>query len=210
MNQPTRPTSPLLATLASFLIPGAGYLLLGQRQRALLAGGGIILLFALGMLIAGVRVISVPGYDEDGYLKYIDRLVGTNRVQSVYTTRPCIQVRSEPGSRSGPWLVTRVNHDGTIEEKEESSPPSGPSEPVILAAPLATMGDNLSFLGQMLAGPMCGIEGWASISAARHGIDKSYSRLADIGSLYTAVAGMLNLLVIVDTYVRASRKEERA
>ena len=42
------------------------------RQRAILAGGGVILLFVLGILIAGIRVITFPGY-EDGYRKYVDR-----------------------------------------------------------------------------------------------------------------------------------------
>ena len=40
-------------------------------QRAALAGGGVILLFVLGILIAGIRVISFPGY-EDGYRKYVE------------------------------------------------------------------------------------------------------------------------------------------
>ena len=40
-------------------------------------------------------------------------------------------------------------------------------------------------------------------------MDRSYGRLVDVGSLYTAVAGMLNLLVIIDTTSRAAGRESR-
>ena len=58
------PSSPLLpagVAALSWLLPGSGYLLLGQRTRGLVVGITILSLFFLGLLIAGVRVIEVPG-----------------------------------------------------------------------------------------------------------------------------------------------------
>ena len=75
----------------------------------------------------------------------------------------------------------------------------------MFTAPLAQLGDNISFLGQMLNGPLCGIAGYLSNAAARAGMPRSYSRLADIGSLYTAISGMLNLMLIVDAVWRSGR-----
>jgi hypothetical protein len=37
-------------------------------------------------------------------------------------------------------------------------------------------------------------------------VPKSHARLAEIGTLYTAVAGMLNLLAIIDSSYRASQE----
>ena len=39
------------------------------------------------------------------------------------------------------------------------------------------------------------------------GAAKAHVRVAEIGTLYTAVAGMLNLLVIIDAAHRVNRKE---
>ena len=63
------------------------------------------------------------------------------------------------------------------------------------------------YIAQILGGPMCvGFSGW-SLSAARHAVPRSHARLYEIGTLYTAVAGMLNLLTILDA---TSRKHARA
>ena len=92
MSDTNRSVSPLAATVASILVPGLGYWLIGERKRAAIAGGGIILLFAMGILIAGIRIISLPGY-EDGYKKYVEgHIDGTGRVVTVATTQPAVAV----------------------------------------------------------------------------------------------------------------------
>ncbi|HYO09758.1 MAG TPA: DUF6677 family protein [Tepidisphaeraceae bacterium] len=67
------------------------------------------------------------------------------------------------------------------------------------------------FIGQVLAGPV-GI-GAAIISdylaqSDAYGPVEAKARLAEIGTLYTAVAGMLNLLTIIDAAHRAGGEEE--
>jgi hypothetical protein len=113
-------------------VPGSGYWLIGQRGRALTTGITIIVLFILGLLIGGVRVVDVPA----GVL-----------------TSPVNAVSQKP------W-----------------------------------------FVGQILAGPITLI---ASSIGREDSYFASHSRVNEIGTLYTAVAGMLNLLAIIDAAYRA-------
>lgn len=128
------PPAPLVA-LAAWLIPGAGYWLLGQRSRGLTVGITILVLFFLGILIGGVRVVEAP---------------------------PSGQLLQRP------W-----------------------------------------FIGQALTGPVALIAAWASstLSTGRLAQVVSHARIAEIGTLYTAIAGMLNLMTIIDASSRALRRE---
>src|SRR5262245_16913314 len=65
-NRRTRLPAPLVA-LAGWLVPGAGYWIIGERARALVVLVSIVTLYVLGLLIAGVRVVEVPGYGKHGY-----------------------------------------------------------------------------------------------------------------------------------------------
>lgn len=60
------------------------------------------------------------------------------------------------------------------------------------------------FIGQVLAGPMAII----GALVAPH-VEQSHARVFEIGTLYTAVAGMLNLMTIIDASHRASRGDVR-
>ena len=67
------------------------------------------------------------------------------------------------------------------------------------------------FIGQVLNGPL----GIGAAIASDQLAQSSYknveakARLAEIGTLYTAVAGMLNLLTILDAFARAAQRERR-
>lgn len=208
MEPRTDKTSTAKVVIASILFPGLGYVFLGQHWRALLAGGGIIALFLLGIFFAGIRVVSVPGY-EDGYPKYIEaRRVGDGIAYSP-TTQPFVEIRElgpDMGNRRQ-YLVKRAVPGGVREEIVTERPLN--QQWVLLYSPLSVVGDNLWFLGQMLTGPICGVTGYISTQAAQAGVERSYGRLYDIGSLYTAVAGMLNLLVIVDCVLRATDRSRK-
>lgn len=138
MSEPSRAlTPPPLVALLGWLIPGAGYWVLGDRRRALTVGITILALFFLGVLIGGVRVIEAP--PSAG--QFMQR----------------------------PW-----------------------------------------FIGQALAGPIGLVGAWISnlLSAGRYALVIPHSRVAEIGTLYTAVAGMLNLMAIIDAAHRAMRRGE--
>jgi hypothetical protein len=72
--------------------------------------------------------------------------------------------------------------------------------------------DKPWFLGQVLTGPLGIVAAWGAARAAADPNTASivsHARIAEIGTLYTAVAGMLNLLAIIDSASRASEGEER-
>jgi hypothetical protein len=106
----------IIIALAGWLIPGAGYLLLGEKKRAVIIFIAITLTFTIGIYIASVSVID-----------YVDA--------------------------------------------------------------------KLWFIAQVLNSPLVIIIG--SISAGLN--NPVYGRTYDIGQIYTSVAGLLNLLCIVNS-----------
>lgn len=60
------------------------------------------------------------------------------------------------------------------------------------------------YIAQTLNGPMNVLATWVSLDQAQKGVRMSTARIFDIGTLYTAIAGMLNLLVMIDSAYRAS------
>lgn len=62
-------------------------------------------------------------------------------------------------------------------------------------------------IAQIMTGPVGIVAGYLSIAEASVGSD-SHARVNEIAVLYTAVAGMLNLLVIIDTAHRAGQMQE--
>jgi len=163
--------SPPVVALASWLLPGAGYLLLGQRARGVTIGLTVVLLFALGLLIGGVRALEVPGYDEHGAaIRLNDRGYKVHPDDSGYARATSIMRRSALSEvRAKPWCI-----------------PQALNGPVALAAAAWSV--------------------WASDDSG--GNDPpgalSHARVNEIGVLYTAVAGMLNLLAIIDASHRAA------
>ena len=130
---------PPIVAIVNWLLPGAGYLLLGQVARGLTIGFTIVSLFVLGILIGGIHVVDPPALSHaQGH-------------------------------------VVR-----TILEK----PP---------------------YIGQFLTGAIGLIAGWLGQSQP-----PSHSRVNDIGTLYTAIAGMLNLLATIDSAYRATLSDPPA
>jgi len=131
-SQSSSSVPPAIVAFATWVVPGSGYWLIGQRGRALTVGITIMILFILGLLIGGVRVVDVP--------------------------------------------------------------------PGVLSSPVNAVSQKPWFVGQILAGPITLIS-----SSIGKGTEYyvSHARLNEIGTLYTAVAGMLNLLAIIDAAYRA-------
>jgi hypothetical protein len=123
--------APIVA-LATWVVPGSGYWLIGQRARALTVGITILSLFVLGLVIGGTKVVDLP--------------------------------------------------------------------PGVLSSPVNAVSQKPWFVGQILAGPITLLT--ASVGRSEDYFS-SHSRVNEIGTLYTAVAGMLNLLAIIDAAYRA-------
>jgi hypothetical protein len=81
---------------------------------------------------------------------------------------------------------------------------------------MAELGDKPWYVGQILCGPIALVASAVSVHAAHPSAGlpgqetwpSSHSRSWEIGALYTAVAGMLNLLVIIDSAYRAGQVQE--
>ena len=158
------PPPPLVA-LAGWLIPGAGYVLIGQKLRGFVVGVTILLLFVGGLLIGGMRVVD------------------SAHIESVQQRQE--RERNEADARRG---VTNYQ------------PPNA----------IARTLQKPWFIGQVLAGPVAiGSNVFATRWGGEAGSPFSHARVYEIGVLYTAVAGMLNLMAIIDSAYRASNEGAR-
>lgn len=204
------PTPPVpLVIIAAWFIPGLGYWLLGQKARALTVGISIIGLFLAGLLLGGIRIIEVPMFNELG--QYNIQLVGGKPVQMSMNLpngqRRAAEIRQPDGTvapvympmggigseiRSKPWFVAQV-----------------------MTGPISLASAALSVYG---AGPKYPENSYQSdqddpIDTGRFGgfISRApvvHSRTWEIPTLYTAIAGMLNLVVILDSAHRAGKAGE--
>ncbi|CAN5482260.1 hypothetical protein BH09PLA1_BH09PLA1_01970 [soil metagenome] len=167
-----RNAPPALAAIVGWLLPGAGYFLIGDVGRGVVVGVTIIAMFLAGILLAGIRVIDVPGYDRIG-----------ERVKLLPTGRRLESTPRDPLYDVAPWALSGGGFFGEMVNKPW-------------------------YVCQILTGPVCLIASAASLSAASNGVPSSHARLYEIGTLYTAVAGLLNLLAVIDCAHRAARAQE--
>ena len=132
-NPPSRHISPALVALAGWVIPGGGYFLLGERKCAYTVGLSIILLFLMGILIGGIRIMDPPGWGEYGYM---DQLI------------------ARPGRQQSEGIVTKVEPSS---DEQENDPRSDNRDEIIgtalLHEPLMAISDKPWFVCQILCGP---------------------------------------------------------
>lgn len=211
MQKESKSQSPALVAVAGLVLPGLGYILGGERKRGIIVGLTLLLMFLGGILIAGIRVFEVPGYNEDGrkvYLEYYPMREGLYRKS---TTKPAIRIqlmdaRNPGGSRLA--TVFRRDHDGVISQEVTAEFPVAPAQWLLLDNFRGEIANRIWFVPQALMGLPTAVAGYFSISAAQAEVPRSHARLAEIGTLYTAVAGMLNLLVVIDAACRCGRREQ--
>jgi hypothetical protein len=170
-NRNNVPSPPVVA-VAAWALPGLGYWLIGHRARGLTIGITVLLMFVAGLLIAGIRVIDVPGFNDQGERVLLDKSGNTvpNGLEApgewALRKRPFYEIANKP------WFVAQV-----------------------LLGPITLVSADLSLHAAERRNP-------GSIYSK---VSKSHARLWEIGTLYTAIAGMLNLLAIIDSSYRAGR-----
>jgi hypothetical protein len=171
--------SPATVAALGWLIPGAGYLLLGDRARGLTVGITVAVLFIGGLLIGGVRVLEVPGYGPHG--QPLEAVVSRDRQHE-----NLVEENSDDNQRDLGWVM-RIHPIDEIRNKPWS-------------------------IAQVMAGPLAVAAGAGAVIASERdaatGLPvgaRSHARVNEIGVLYTAIAGMLNLLAIIDASHRATQ-----
>jgi hypothetical protein len=192
-----------MVCLFAWLVPGGGYFLIGQRARAVTVAVTITALFLGGIVVGGIRIMDPPGWGQYGYMTQLVERFDRRRQQP-----------------EGEY--SRVDPSSSEEEASPGSDGDKPAGPALLAEPLSELADKPWYVGQILCGPMTLAASALSVHvahppagstvlaaggsrAAVEGVPQSHSRSWEIGTLYSAVAGMLNLLVIIDSAHRAGQ-----
>jgi len=198
MSEPRHSSVPLpVVAICAWLIPGGGYFVIGERARAVAAGVTIIALFLGGILIGGIRIMDPPGWGQYGYMAELVQRFDRRRQQpeAAYT-------RVEPSSK-----------DESREPQEENG--DHVAGPALFLQPTTELGEKPWYVGQILCGPITLLASTISVNAAHPATGmstetwpSSHSRSWEIGALYTSVAGMLNLLVIIDAAHRAGLQKQ--
>jgi len=182
-----------MVCLCGWLVPGGGYFLIGQRARAVTVAVTIVALFLAGIVVGGIRIMDPPGWGQYGYMSQV------------------VEKYNQRGQSEGVWA--RVEPSSSEEEANPGSDGDKPQGPALLVHPLDELADKPWYAGQILCGPLTLAATALSVHAAHpipggpavEGVPQSHSRSWEIGTLYTAVAGMLNLLVIIDSAYRAGQ-----
>jgi hypothetical protein len=182
--------SPALVALAAWIVPGSGYLLLKEKARGLTIGISVLALFFLGLLVGGIRCLDVPGFNVHGQKTYFYELRFRRDGEERLEARSGDKVPE--GAVGEGWTLVRTPVD------ELRSKPW--SIPQIMMGPI----DVLCDWWAIAVSPPADISGVSADAFAA----RSHSRVNELGVLFTAVAGMLNLMAIIDSSHRASHTEE--
>ncbi|HSI35479.1 MAG TPA: DUF6677 family protein [Tepidisphaeraceae bacterium] len=169
------PPAPLVA-LAAWLIPGAGYVLIGQVGRGITVGVTILAMFVAGLLIGGIRVIDSPWIESPAQRaeREVKERNGAPRPSAVQAVL------------QKPWFIGQM-----------------------LAGPVALVANKVGVTWERPTARATSADDDVAITGAGQGAPFSHARVYELGTLYTAVAGMLNLLAIIDSAYRASNRGNR-
>jgi len=160
-----------LAGIAAIILPGAGHVVRGERQRGLLIGGGILGLFFGGMLIGGIDVVDS---EEDFPWFIAQSLVGPLAFGVDYVHQHYFKVLA---------VVEQVTPDGQrmlIETRRSAYPREVRDEhgkPTPAASPTDPPPNT-----------------------------KSLSKTNELGTLFGTIAGMLNVIAVVDAAFPTARR----
>ncbi len=188
----------LLAGVAAAVFPGAGHWVLGERKRAGLVATGVLGLFFGGILIGGIDVIDSR---EDRVWFFGQALVGpiafgVDRVhQGMFKGVPGSQVFE--GSPAGPWRTTEQGLE-MGRALTRSAHPNEIREVVPVTVETRTGSTRVVEVPVLRARKAEAAGGPPSI--------KSLSKVNELGTLFATIAGMLNVIVIVDAALPGRRK----
>lgn len=195
MNTPTPTTTTELEDGAGFnpiaaalgwLLPGAGHAYLGERRRGWLIGGGVLGMFVSGLFIGGIDVVD----KREDFVWFIGQsLVGPVAFGTDYVHQHRIKVRDP---RMG---LVRSAHPYEIRH-----PQTG--EPIVVRDPATDAARQFvdPATGQVRLGT----------ASDRPPNTKSLGRVNELGTLFCTIAGMLNLIAIIDASTRRRGRGHRA
>ncbi|MBU6386101.1 MAG: hypothetical protein KGS49_09210 [Planctomycetes bacterium] len=167
--------NPAFAAFLAFLFPGAGHYYQGRKRKAILFAVCILGLFITGFIIGRGRVVYA--YPNTFKVTNIPKML----------------------SKKGWEEIARNSYQDFRIHSYAQAMVGIPAFPMILQSRIGPKPVNEQFLWGFMAPPPIGNPGdgnpdWLSKW------NNEDSASFDLGSLYTAIAGLLNLLVIFDAY----------
>lgn len=201
-HQPDSPQP--LAALLAFVFPGLGHLYLRRKKRAALVALGVLGLFLTGLLTAGIDAVDSGAW----YITKVNRLTNTpsrfNRTDGdpiwflgqmfcgplAFGVDYVHQTRFKVIDSAGVLRTALPN--------EVRNPATG--------APIQVRDDD-NTLALLFTDPRTGQQR-LSTPADRPPYVKPLARVAEIGTLSCTLAGMLNLIAIIDCAFNRRRDDE--
>lgn len=207
-SAPKIPSPPAVA-FAGWLLPGLGYWLIGERARALYSGIAILALFVGSLLVAGIRTIDVPGYNHRGQRLMVGNgpnrqwVLVANPIKSILATPHFIpELFAGPVTLLSAYAANQVGGITRYVDLETGEPVTSgrvrviATNEVVDAATGEVLGNATDVPASQLDGTVMGLSVYA----------KANPLLDAPAELGCAVAGGLNLLVLIDAAARAAKR----
>lgn len=180
----SEPFQPAAALLAA-IFPGLGHFYLGQLQRGVLVTAGVMGLYLTGLLIGGIQCVD----RKDNYIWFLGQaLVGPMTFGLDYVHQEHLKVLV-PDNRGG-------DRRREPYPNETRDPRTGRAISIALigGVPTAKTADG------------------TTIAPAYPSYVKAVPRSNELGTLFTTIAGFLNVIVVIDAAfgVRVERKKKVA
>jgi hypothetical protein len=164
------------------MLPGLGHVLLGQPRRGMAVAAGILGLFFGGLLLGGIDTVDSR---EDRLWFYVHAFVGPLAFGADWVNQNQFKAWSMDASPTG-----------RLEPRLRSA---YPGEVRVTSA----QGDSMPF-PQLVQTPQWGD---ASVYQGRPGAGKSVGKVNEVALLMCALAGMLNLVAVLDVLFNRRRPE---
>ncbi len=180
--------NPALAAFLSWLVPGLGQLYQGRRFKAAMFMASLMGTFVIGMWIGGGNVVYASWRPGEKRLEFLGQAgIGAAAIPSLVQASLVAGSMRQPlgnGWFAPPLLQGQFVSEAYKKQVIDSDPEIGPGDFQGLQFRPRQPGDQLSLWRRRLG------------------------RFFDIGSLYTTLAGLLNLLVIYDAWAGPMRHEQ--
>jgi TM2 domain-containing membrane protein YozV len=178
-SEPFQPVAALLAVA----FPGLGHFYLGQVHRGILVTAGVLGLYLTGLLIGGIACVD----RRDNYIWFLGQaLVGPMTLGLDYVHQQHLKVIG-PDARTG---VEKLREPYPNEARD---PATGRAVSIVAinGVPTAKTADG------------------TVISPAYPSYVKAVPRSNELGTLFTTVAGFLNVMVVIDAAFGARVQRKR-
>lgn len=194
-----------LPALLALLLPGLGHFYLGHRLRAAYVALGILGLFLGGLLVGGIGSVDSGG----GYINRVRGWQGQTPLDFRPKVDPIWFLFNMP---LGPLaFATDLNHQFNYKVREQNI--IRPASPHEIRDPKSRL--PITVRDQITGAPLSFTDSITnqlrlSTPSDRPPYTRAIGRLAEIGTLMCTLAGMLNLIAIIDCLWHRSRSDVRA